>query len=328
MGRRGPLTEPLVPAPVLAKAFEIRDGALVHRQSKRTDLVGEPAGFEVGGRPVVRVQYNGKTRRVGLLRAAWILHHGGYPTGAVQPRDGNPWNAAPENLEVAPHGSHKPWERAGGPSLERRAEVDRALLAAMATSEGVSLAELAELAGIAEGRVSVKLNRLAEKGLAQSPQCTPGRSWCLTAQGLELARSERPLLDDLDRRVLEALRIPMGYAKLSRRLEICQLTAKRRVNLLVRRGLALADLRGFYLLTSAGREALGSDAQPPPCWVKPEAVAAANSKDVLRRLEHPGEMTTAERSRLSTLAAKKGRINARAGKTIAFNAFIEFDRTG
>jgi hypothetical protein len=37
-------------------------------------------------------------------------------------------------------------------------------------------------------------------------------------------------------------------------------------------------------------------------------------------------MTAQEKSRGSSLAAKKGRANAKAGETVAFSGFAEFDR--
>jgi hypothetical protein len=95
---RGVQQGPLVPVAVLTKAFEVRDGALVHRATRRSDLSGAPAGFLVKDRPVVRIQYGDRTRRVGLLQAAWIVAHGAYPLGAVRPRDGDPWNCAASNL--------------------------------------------------------------------------------------------------------------------------------------------------------------------------------------------------------------------------------------
>jgi hypothetical protein len=38
------------------------------------------------------------------------------------------------------------------------------------------------------------------------------------------------------------------------------------------------------------------------------------------------EMSAVEKSRVSSMAAQKARANAKRGKTIAFNNFVEFDR--
>ena len=91
---RGVQLEPPVPVGVIARSFGIRqDGALIHRDSKRGDLIGEPAGFLVRDRPMVRIQFGAHTRRIGLLRAAWVVAYGAYPLGAVRPKDGDHWNA-------------------------------------------------------------------------------------------------------------------------------------------------------------------------------------------------------------------------------------------
>ena len=322
---RGVQTEPLVPVGFIRQSFSIRqDGALVHRQSKRTDILGEPAGFEVNGRPVVRVRHNGKTRRIGLLRAAWAISAGAYPAGAVVPRDGNPWNASPRNLEVVPACSHKPQSGAGrASSLVRRQEADAKLIEALAGPDA-SLAALSRQVGLSEGRVSTKLTRLAAKGLAISPMCVPGRSWALTAAGRGIAAAAVPvLIDDLERRILGALAATsMGIMKLSRRAGTCPLTIRRRLGLLIGRGLVFADPRRFYSLTPAARGALG-DASLPPRWVRVEAVSAASAPDVQRRLQFPNEMSAAERTRLSSLNAQKARAAARLNKSLPFNRFPE-----
>ena len=314
-------TEPPVPVEFIQKSFCVRDGCLVHRQSKRRDLVGEPAGFLVVDKPMVRLQVGGKTRRIAALRAAWVLAHGEYPNGSVQPCDGDLWNASPDNLTLVPNCAHRPWAKGGGQasSLQCRAEVDRSLLAAMAGHEGAGLKQLAKLVGIGEGRISTKLSKLAERGLAQSPMCVPGRSWMLTDQG-RLAAAGRPLIDDLDRQVLAVLRSsPMGPVRLSRRLGTCLLTSKRRVGLLAERGLLIADVRKFYAITPAGIEALGPDAQPPPRWVNVAAISAAAAKDVRDRV-HVDDSTAAQRSEWGRMA----RAAAKANGAVSFGkVFLE-----
>jgi hypothetical protein len=130
--------------------------------------------------------------------------------------------------------------------------------------------------------------------LTESPRCCPGRSWALTDQGREIATAGRPLIDDIDRQVLAVLRsASMGPVRLSRRLEVCLQTAKRRVRLLAERGLVIADERRFYSLAPAGREALGAEAQRPP-WVRVEAISAATARDVVNRA-WAGDISAANR---------------------------------
>jgi hypothetical protein len=84
----------------------------------------------------------------------------------------------------------------------------------MAGHQGVSLTQLARFAGIGEARTSTRLTKLAERGLTVSPMCVPGRSWHLTGAGREIAMTERPLIDELDRQVLAVLAVAsMGAAK-------------------------------------------------------------------------------------------------------------------
>jgi Mn-dependent DtxR family transcriptional regulator len=280
---RGPLTEPQIPASFIAESFTVgaNSGELL-RRDRLCDSGGYNSKFAGGSATYrdpdgvlrARLTFQGKRRNMTAARIAWILSAGVYPKGQVQTRDGGD-DFRRENLTILPHCRHRPWEKGGGQAsaLERRAEVDRSLLAAMAEHQGASLMQLAKLVGVSEGRVSVKLNRLASRGLAQSPTCVPGRSWALTGQGREIAAAGRPLIDDLDRQVLAVLRsASMGPVRLARRLGVCLLTAKRRVRLLAARGLVIADARRFFSITEAGLAALGPDAQPPPRWVNVAAI--------------------------------------------------------
>ena len=316
-------TEPPVPVEFIQKSFCVRDGCMVHRQSKRSDLVGGSAGFLVGDKPMVRLQVGGKTRRIVLARAAWIVHHGEYPKGSVQPCDGDHWNAAPENLTVVPACSHKPQAAAGrASSLERRQEADRALLAALAAHGGASIAQLSRITSTSESRISTKLGKLAVQGLATSPQCVPGRSWMLTDQGRAVAMEARPLLDDTDRQVLAVLRSsPMGHVRLSRRIGCCLLTARRRANLLAERGLLVADVRRFYAITEAGIAALGPKSQPPSRWVNVAAISAAAARDVRDR-PRIDDRTQEERSRPGKMARAAARLN----KSSNFNGYVFVER--
>ena len=118
MGRKRQSAEP-IPVEYVRECFIIRDGVLIWRErpsshfparpddSARTNRkhAGSPAGFRgPGGKPLVRFVYGGRTRRVALLRAAWIVATGELPKGAVKPRDANEWNCQPSNLIVLKFG--------------------------------------------------------------------------------------------------------------------------------------------------------------------------------------------------------------------------------
>ena len=231
------------------------------------------------GKPLVRLRYGGRTRRVALLRVAWIVATGEHPKGAVRPRDGDEWNASEGNLILVRRG-HNPFS-SGTSSLERRAEADRAMLEALAANPGASIAQLSRSVGSSKPCVCVRFARLEASALACGPHCDHRKRWDLSAQGREAAAAANPLvLDDLDKRILTALVSPMRLMALARRIEICRLTARRRIDRLVERGLA-ATLDSKFMATPQGRSLLG-DAAPEP-WVKREAVAASMARDVLER---------------------------------------------
>ena len=113
-------SQPPVPPSFVAECFAIRqDGVLIWRERPVTHFpdraddrsrfnrqrAGEPAGFR-GPRGVVlvRLQYDGKTRRLAALRAAWVVATSAYPDGVARARDGDERDARPENLIVTKHG--------------------------------------------------------------------------------------------------------------------------------------------------------------------------------------------------------------------------------
>jgi DNA-binding IclR family transcriptional regulator len=89
----------------------------------------------------------------------------------------------------------------------------------------------------------------------------------------------------------------MGIAKLSRRVEVCEMTTKRRLSLLRARGLVFSDPRRFYQLTSQGRSALGVGVVSQP-WVDVARISAANRHATFRRGAEP-LLTMASRLALS-----------------------------
>ena len=122
------------------------------------------------------------------------------------------------------------------------------------------------------------------------------------------------VLDGLDRRILAALaQTGMGTLKLARRVEVCPMTVKRRVGLLIERGLVFADPRRFFAITGTGRAALGAAAPPRQPWVKVEAISAALSRDVQSR-SPTDDRTAAQRSAHATMAAAKAAETVRLHK--------------
>jgi hypothetical protein len=94
--------------------------------------------------------------------------------------------------------------------------------------------------------------------------------------------------------------------------------------LLIERGLLRQNAAKRFSVTAGGVVALGEamPAKPQP-WLRMEMVSAALSKDVLRRLEHPNEMSSVEKSRHSAAAARKARSNAKRNRSTPFNAWFD-----
>jgi hypothetical protein len=237
-----------------------------------------------------------------------------------------PTDLRAQNLVETRHGAHKPQANAGrASSLERRQEVNATLLQALAERANPTLAELSALTGSSEARVSGRLVRLAAKGLTQSPQCCPGRSWCLTEAGRAIvAIPNSVVIDDLNKRLLAALApAPMRQLVLSRRVGVCSLTVRRRTELLIGHGLLRRDAAKRFSVTDAGLAAL-PDA--PKRWINTAAISAANAKDVRERGQD--DRTTAQRSAHSSMGAAKAAATMRANKAAPFNTFPEWSRTG
>jgi hypothetical protein len=289
--------QPLVPATYIRECFDIRDKTLIWRERPASHFArrpedharfnrqraGQPAGFKINGQHVVRLQFDGRTRRIAASRVAWCLSAGEWPVGLLAKR------------------SHQPNGKAS--SLARRAEADMTLIKAMSEAPDASIAKLSALTGSPESCVSARLGRFAAAGFAASPMCVPGRSWCLTGAGKALAMNGQPLIDELDRDILTIIaRAPVRQLALARRLGVCSLTAKRRLGLLIAQGLADAQ-DGRFRISDVGVKALGSDA--PQRWIDSERIRAANARDVLAR-GGSDLLTTAERGRMGGLAMARG----------------------
>jgi Mn-dependent DtxR family transcriptional regulator len=343
---RGRQTQPQIPASFIAECFTVgsNSGELLWRERPREHFgarpddvtrfaairIGQPAGFKINGRHFVRVQFQGRTRRIAALRVAWCLSRNEWPSGQIKTRNNNDCDLRPENLQLIRRG-HNP-AAVGRSSLERRRAVDAKLIEALAVCSArdgpTTVAEIGRLAGLCESGASQRLSRLEMAGLAQGPHCVPGRSWMLTEEGRKHAEAgPRGPLDDVDQRVLQIIaRSPLRQLELARRVSICSLTAKRRLGSLIAHGLAKADERRRYVVTDEGRWALG-DAVPPR-WVNLDRVRASTAPDVGERLRHPyADQTAAQRSAQASKAHAKA-LAYRTNKSVAYNAFPEWQRFG
>ena len=341
---RPQLSQPPLPVEYVRECFDVRDGVLIWRERPGSHFphrvddasrfnnqrAGEPAGFAgPDGKPMVRLQYQGVTRRIALLRVAWIAATGELPTGAVRARDGNEWNASAENLILTKR-SANPFA-IGTASLKRRGEVDSKLIKTLAEHPGSTLPQLSRLVGSSAPCVCTRLGKLSDMGLTCGPKCDARARWDLTERGRELAAAANPVvIDDLDRQVLAVLaQVAMGPVRLARRVGTCPMTAKRRAHLLAKRGLVHLDPRKFYAISDAGRQAIGTTNPPRPApWLNPAAISAASAKDVRQRLTHPNDDRSAEfRSRVASMGAQAGVASARLRRTgIGQSATREFDR--
>jgi hypothetical protein len=304
----------LDPAYVQERFAVKQDEALVRLST------GEPAAYRTArDKPLVRIGFKGGVRRIGAARVAWCVHAGEWPRGRVHPKNGDDGDLRFANLMLAKSGPRDHGLGGRAQALQRRAEAGRAIIEATAAQPGASLSALSAATGQAQSAVCARLSRLAKRDLACGPQCCPGRSWHLTGSGREVAEAGCQLIDDLDRRVLAALVVtPMGVTKLSRRAGVALLTARRRLGLLAGRGLVFADPRRFYLLTDAGRSALGDEA--PRRWVNVAAISASAAKDVRERI-YVNNNSAAQRSNCGKLARAAAKRNG-----TQFNPFPEFDR--
>jgi Mn-dependent DtxR family transcriptional regulator len=249
----------------------------------------------------------------------------GYPVGDAAQRlldlqklNGVDDDLRPSNLIETGRGPHSFDQSNGGKrsSLHERQASDAALLRTLTAHQGaLTVPQLSQSLGQSAPCCCTRLAKLERSGLVCGPHCNARRRWNLTAQGEALASSANPVvLDDRDRQVLAALALTsMGTVKLARRVEVCPMTIRRRVRLLVERGLVFADPRKFFSITDAGLTALGSEApQRPEPWVKISAISAVSARDVRTRLQHPNDDRSSwARAEQSSRARLKGIEKAR-----------------
>jgi hypothetical protein len=112
---------------------------------------------------------------------------------------------------------------------------------------------------------------------------------------------------------------------LSRRIECCPMTIKRRARALGQKGLIYADPRRFFSISPAGLAALGPDAPQRQPWVRVEMISAANARDVVERHCGLDDRSAAERRRHAGEARLRILETARRNGSAEFNAY-ELDR--
>ncbi|HKN08362.1 MAG TPA: hypothetical protein VJ376_02615, partial [Pseudomonadota bacterium] len=160
---------------------------------------------------MVRLCHEGFRRRIAAGKVAWVLQFGWWPTGPVLPRDGDHDNFSAGNLIMvkygpSPFGERSPRHGAGGraSSLERRNGSAVRLLSTLAEHPDASLTlpQISRLAGSPESCTCTRLGKLAKRGLVCGPRCNAAERWRLLQAGREIAVTERPLIDPLDRRIL------------------------------------------------------------------------------------------------------------------------------
>ena len=249
---------------------------------------GEPAIFRgPGAQLLVRVYHQGGIRRFAAGRIAWCLSCGEWPKGVVKPRNGVDDDLRPENLILVKAGA-RPFDQGKGgkaSSLDRRSQTSTALLRALAENPDATVPQLSQLVGRSESCCCVRLAKLEVQGLTCSPKCQAHIRWQLSQAGKELAMNGQPLIpDERDRDILIAVtRSPMKIVSIGWAIGSCRLTAKRRVDLLVKRGLAV-ESDGKFTATEAGLAALGP---MPQRWLDMTRVSAALARDVQRRQHGP-----------------------------------------
>jgi DNA-binding Lrp family transcriptional regulator len=261
-----------IPVAFIRDAFMVgsNSGQIVRRS---TGEVGTFVG--PGGRLLVRVYRQGRIKRLVASKTAWIVHTGQHPRGVVRHRDGDAHNFAASNLIETKRGP-RPFDQSKGgkrSSLHERQASDAALLRTLAEHQGaLNVPQLSQSLGQSAPCCCVRLAKLERSGLVCGPHCNARRRWNLTAQGEALAASANPVvLDQRDRDILMIIaRAPAGIVAIARRVGSCNLTVRRRADLLVAQKLAKADERRRYVVTDEGRKAL-PDALPPTwgrrCWM-------------------------------------------------------------
>jgi DNA-binding IclR family transcriptional regulator len=315
MGRK---REPLEPLDVhlIQQAFAVTEGGQIVRSS-----TGEIATFIGPGKKLlVRVYIDGKIRRVLATRIAWALASGEWPDGVVRCRNGVDDDLRAENLLVTKRGPRPFTMSIGGraSALVHRSEADRAMLAALAEHEGsLTVPQLSESVGQSAPCCCHRLAKLEKRGLVCGPHCDARRRWNLTPAGQALAAAALPVLDDTDRDILTIIvRQPAKLMALARQIGCCALTAKRRLGLMIERGLVKVA-NATFSITDAGISALGDGApKRPELWVRPETVSAALSRDVHERQHHHAhdDRSAAQRSEQVTGARTRAGPSHRFGK--------------
>lgn len=237
--------------------------------------------------------------RLAATRVAWALHSGEYPHGPVKARNGDDADLRVENLIEVVRGPTKFASAAGGKrsSLERRAETDKAFIAAMRDNPQASIAQISRLVGMSEPCVCVRLAKLEAASLTCGPRCQAAERWRLSEEGRRVAGLSALFLDELDRELMQivARMSSMTTSLIAAHAGTNEPRARRRLKRLAEQGLAWRDHKGRWRATAARLKALGEVPAPVARWLSPEAVSAAQARDVVDRRN--AGMSRAEPSR-------------------------------
>jgi hypothetical protein len=146
-------------------------------------------------------------------------------------------------------------------------------------------------------------------------------------EGLAVALDERPLIDDLDCDILKVIaQSPLRLIKIAAQVGVCKLTARRRLDLLIERGLVNPDAGKFYMITAAGIAVIGVNTPKLEPWVRREMVAASIAKDVMARSPND-DRSSAFRSKVASLGGQQSMATARLHKRRR-SAFGDLDMAG
>jgi hypothetical protein len=164
-------------------------------------------------------------------------------------------------------------------------------------------------------------------GLTCGPKCDARARWDLTPAGQALAAAAKPVvIDGTDRDVLTVIaRSPAGIVAIARQTGSCNLTARRRIDRLVERGLAQTQDDRFAI-SDQGLAALGDILPRPAPWLRVEQISAASARDVRER-SPIDDRTHWERSRHGSKAAAQAAVTMRLRRRQS-HAFGDLDMAG
>jgi hypothetical protein len=119
------------------------------------------------------------------------------------------------------------------------------LLTTLAEHPDPTLPVVSRLVGSSASCVCARLAKLQAQGLTCGPRCNAAERWRLVEATAQLVLHDRDILKAL-------ARAPLRQLELARRVNVCSLTAKHRLGLLIARGLVVLDVQNFSI-TATGQ---------------------------------------------------------------------------